>query len=61
MGIYSSDSYFISGLQLSRLSGYPLWVAKWSVVPPKQVKRYDGWQNQDKGKVAGVSGKVDRT
>ena len=61
VGIYSSDSYFISGLQLSRLSGYPLWVAKWSAIPPKQVKSYVGWQYTDKGKVSGVTGKVDRS
>ena len=61
VGIYSSDSYFISGLQVSRLSGYPLWVAKWSAIPPKQVKSYVGWQYTDKGKVSGVTGKVDRS
>ena len=61
VGIYSSDSYFISGLQLSKLSSYPLWVAKWSTIPPKQVKRYVGWQYTDKGKVTGVTGKVDRS
>lgn len=61
VGIYSSDSYFTSGLQVSKLSSYPLWVAKWSSTPPKNVKNYAGWQYTDKGQVSGVTGNVDRS
>ena len=60
-GIYSSDSWFGTHLELSRISKYPMWVAKYSSVPPKVVKRYVGWQYTDKGKVDGIRGNVDKS
>ena len=60
-GVYASDSWFGTHLTLSKLSAYPLWVAKYSTTPPKVVKSYAGWQYTSKGSVTGLSGSVDKS
>ena len=59
VGVYASDSWFVERLVLSRLSDYPLWVAKYGKVPPKMVKLYAGWQYTSTGRVSGISNGVD--
>lgn len=60
-GVYASDSWFNSNLDLSKLysGGYSLWVAKYSKDKPKYVSKYDAWQYTSSGKVDGYSGNVD--
>lgn len=58
-GIYASDSWFVSQLNLSQLTKYKLWVAKYSSNSPKYVKDYVGWQYTSSGVISGVRGRVD--
>lgn len=58
-GVYASDSWFKDNLDLSRLTSYPLWVAKYSSKAPQFVKNYIGWQYTSNGTVKGISGRVD--
>lgn len=56
-GIYASESWFNTNLDLSKLSKYSIWVAKYSNTKPSIA--YNGWQYTSKGKVDGVKGNVD--
>ena len=60
-GVYASDSWYASNLELSRIQakGYSLWVARYSSNPPANVPSYDGWQYTSDGTIAGYSGRVD--
>ena len=58
-GIYASDSWFKDNLDLTKLTSYPLWVAKYSSKSPQYVKNYIGWQYTSSGIIKGVNGRVD--
>lgn len=58
-GVYASDSWYGTHLNMAKLSKYPFWVAKYSTISPKVVKKYAAWQYTSKGKVDGMSGNVD--
>jgi len=58
-GIYASDiSGFADRLDISRLTAYDKWVANY-ISKPTYVKNYGIWQKSDKGRVAGITEKVD--
>lgn len=57
-GVYASQSWFQDDLDCNSLTGYSLWVAKYSSIAPTLAK-YDAWQYTDSGSVAGITGKVD--
>lgn len=59
-GIYASDSWFKSNLDMNRLlDRYVKWVAKYSDKDPVNVTKYIGWQYTETGKVDGISGECD--
>ena len=59
-GIYASDSWFKSNLDMNRLlDRYVKWVAKYSTNDPVNVTKYIGWQYTENGKVDGISGDCD--
>lgn len=60
-GVYASDSWFNSNLDLSTLYAYKysLWVAKYSTSAPKYVSSYDAWQYTSSGSISGVSSRCD--
>ncbi len=58
-GVYASDSWFVSQLNLSSVTIYKLWVAKYSTAAPKYVSNYTGWQYTSNGSVAGIPKRVD--
>lgn len=60
-GLYASDSWFVSQLNLSTVSPHvdSFWVAKYSSSPPKYVSNYDAWQYTSSGRIGGYSGSVD--
>ena len=59
VGIYASDvSGFCDRLDLSRLSAYSKWVARYGS-KPQYVNSYDMWQYSDKGSISGIIGNVD--
>ena len=58
-GVYASDSWYGTHLDMSRLAKYPFWVAKYSAISPKVVKKYVAWQYTSKAKCSGLSGNVD--
>lgn len=60
-GIYASESWFKDMLELRRLTGYTLWVAKYSSKPPDLGVQYDAWQYTSSGTMAGLPGAVDRS
>lgn len=58
-GIYASDvSGFNDRLDLSRLSKFDKWVARYGS-KPVVVKSYGIWQKSDSGRISGISGNVD--
>ena len=58
-GIYASDiSGFQERLDLSRLTAYDKWVARYGS-KPQYVKSFGIWQYSDSGKVAGIGPEVD--
>lgn len=60
VGIYASDSWFKSNLDMNRLlDRYVKWVAKYSSKDPVNVTKYIGWQYTENGKVDGISGECD--
>lgn len=60
-GVYASDAWFVSNLELSRIQAkdYSLWVARYSSNPPEKVSSYDGWQYTSSGTIAGYDNRVD--
>lgn len=61
-GVYASDSWYNSNLNLSQLQakGYSIWVARYSSgETPKYVSNYDMWQYTSSGTISGMSGNVD--
>lgn len=58
-GIYASDvSGFNDRLDLSRLSKFDKWVARYGS-KPVVVKSYGIWQKSDSGRINGINGNVD--
>lgn len=58
-GIYASDvSGFNERLELSRLTDFDKWVARYGT-SPKIVKDYGVWQYSSEGKIDGIRGFVD--
>lgn len=58
-GIYASDiSGFKDRLDITRLTAYDKWVARYGS-EPKYVADYDIWQYSSNGSVSGISGRVD--
>lgn len=58
-GIYASDiSGFVDRLDLSRLTQYDKWVARYGG-KPTAVKTYGMWQCSSTGKIAGITDDVD--
>ena len=57
-GLYSSIDFIKTKLQANRLTAYPLWIAEYG-----SKLHYTGkvwaWQYTDKGRVAGIKGRVD--
>lgn len=59
VGIYASDiSGFKDRLDLSRLSNFDKWVARYGSAPT-YVQKYGMWQWTDNGVVVGINGAVD--
>lgn len=58
VGIYASDSWFISNLDYNQIKNYYLWVASYSKAPSR-VKNYVAWQYTDKFVLPGVTKPVD--
>lgn len=58
-GVYASDSWFTSYLNMSSIMKYKLWVARYSSSAPKYVKDYTGWQFTSSGQIEGINGRVD--
>lgn len=61
--IYSDSSNASRIFDDERLREYPLWIAEYGVEKPDMENpwsRWSGWQYTDKGRVKGISGRVDR-
>jgi GH25 family lysozyme M1 (1,4-beta-N-acetylmuramidase) len=56
--IYASRNWFVQNLDLTRLSGYRMWVAHY-VDTPDFPYVYDGWQYTETATIAGVTGTID--
>ncbi len=56
--IYASESWFNASMDLSRLTMYDKWVARWSPVEPS-LRPFTMWQYSSTGKVKGISAAVD--
>lgn len=56
-GIYASESWYKSYLDIGVLKRFYIWVAKYSKNKPTIT--FDAWQYSDKGKVNGITGNVD--
>ena len=56
--IYTNRNFFATDLDMSRLSGYKLWLAHYAE-RPNFPYMYSGWQYTDTGVAAGVAGNVD--
>lgn len=60
-GVYASDSWFVSQLDWSTLSGkgYSIWDASYSSNKPSRISGYDAWQYTSSGTISGCSSRVD--
>ena len=59
-GIYASESWFKSRLDMSQLP-YRIWCAKYSANKPAYPDSIDAWQYTSSGSVPGISGSVDHS
>lgn len=60
VAIYGSDiSVFQDRLDITKLTNYDKWVAKYSSSKPSYIKDYGMWQYSETGKVNGINGYVD--
>lgn len=59
VGIYASDSWFKTKMELPRLTQYDKWLAYWTVAKPTTSYTYGLWQNTSNGSVQGWSGRLD--
>ena len=58
VGLYSSTNFIQTKLQANRLTAYPLWLAEYGAKLHYTGKVW-AWQYTDKGRVAGIKGRVD--
>lgn len=56
-GVYASENWYKSYLNLSELSNNFLWVAKYSAIEPSV--KWDAWQYTDRGRIGGINSNVD--
>jgi GH25 family lysozyme M1 (1,4-beta-N-acetylmuramidase) len=56
--IYANRNWFVQNLDLTRLSGYKLWVAHY-VETPDFPYLYNGWQYTETATISGVQGNID--
>ncbi len=56
--IYTNQAFYRQHLQ-GKLTGYPIWIARYSFVTPKSTPNWHFWQYSDQGQVNGITGKVD--
>lgn len=65
VGVYASLSWFNTKIDVSRLSHYTKWVAKWVLnansKPTVSFSAFDMWQYSDNGKIAGHTVDVDQS
>ena len=59
-GVYASESWFRSQLDMSQLP-YRIWCAKYSSNKPAYPAEMDAWQYTSSGSVPGIAGKVDHS
>lgn len=59
-GIYASESWFKSQLDMSSLP-YRVWCAKYAASKPTYPAEIDAWQYTSSGKMSGISGDVDQS
>ncbi|MDE6363478.1 MAG: Ig-like domain-containing protein, partial [Lachnospiraceae bacterium] len=57
-GIYASKTWFEDKLNMGAIGNYKIWLAQYSTTPTYKG-RYDMWQYSSKGKISGISTKVD--
>ncbi len=57
-GIYASKTWFEDKLNMGAIGNYKIWLAQYSTAPTYSG-RYDMWQYSCKGKISGISTKVD--
>ena len=57
-GIYASKTWFEDKLNMGAIGNYKIWLAQYSTAPTYKG-RYDMWQYSSKGKISGISTKVD--
>ncbi len=57
-GIYASKTWFEDKLNMGAIGNYKIWLAQYSTAPTYSG-RYDMWQYSSKGKISGISTKVD--
>lgn len=63
-GIYSNVDFLLNWFDVEKLSGYPIWLAKWTSNPdfnnpPREHGDIICWQYSSKGKINGINGNVD--
>lgn len=56
-GVYAGEYWSKTYLDVSKLTDFYLWIAKYSTKTPSVP--YNAWQYTDKGKIAGITGNVD--
>lgn len=56
-GVYASENWYKSYLNLSELSNTFLWVAKYSAIEPSV--KWNAWQYTDRGRIGGINSNVD--
>jgi len=57
-GIYASKTWFEDKLNMGAIGNYKIWLAQYSTAPT-YGGRYDMWQYSSKGKISGITTKVD--
>jgi GH25 family lysozyme M1 (1,4-beta-N-acetylmuramidase)/uncharacterized protein YjdB len=58
-GLYANKAWLTSYINTSQLTNYSIWLAQYAKEPSYGATRYDMWQYTSKGRVSGISGKVD--
>ena len=58
-GIYANKTWFTTHIDTPSLTGYKIWLAQYAAAPSYNRTKYDMWQYSSKGKISGISTKVD--
>ena len=59
-GVYANLDWFKNKLNVSELTNYKIWLAQWTTAENHSADfKVDLWQYSNKGKVNGITGKVD--